>query len=101
MIVQVCRADGVVIGKFEEADFRHKIERGELPAGQYSYWHEGMPDWKPISEYKPPGRVTTILGSIPTREMKRAEFSKARTEQTSGLTKLKELLRPKGKGKKK
>jgi|ERR1041384_5025451 hypothetical protein len=99
MIVQVCRADGVVIGKFEEADFQKKIERGELPAGQYSYWHDGMPDWKPISEYKPPGRVTKILGGIPTREMMRAELA-ARTEQNSRLTKLKQLLRPKGKGKK-
>ena len=91
MIVQVCRADGVVIGKFEEADFREKMQRGELPAGQYRYWHPGMTEWKPISEYKPPGRVTTILGNIPTREMKRAEL--AGKSQHQRKTFLKKIFR--------
>jgi hypothetical protein len=75
VIVQVCRADGVVIGKFEEAAFREKMRCGELPttSGQYSYWHEGMTDWKPLSEYRPPGKITKILGDIPTREMRRKQ----------------------------
>jgi hypothetical protein len=88
----------VVIGRFEEADFREKINRGELPAAQYSYWHEGMPGWKPVSEYRPPGRVTTILGNIPTREMKRQELA-AKTQRNSFLGDLKNRLRPKGKRK--
>ena len=76
MIVQVCRADGVVVGKFDEAAFQDKMRRGELPtaAGQYSYWHEGMTEWKPISEYRPPGMITKILGDFPTREAKRQQL---------------------------
>jgi hypothetical protein len=66
MIFHACRADGASIGQFEGADFREKIHRGELQPDHY-YWREGMADWKPISEYRPPGRVTKILGSIPTR----------------------------------
>ena len=72
MIVQVCRADGVVIGKFEETAFQDKMRRGELPAasGQYSYWHEGMSDWKPLSEYRPPGKITKILGDMEMRRQR-------------------------------
>ena len=85
MIVQVCRADGVVIGKFEQADFQEKMRRGELPAasGQYSYWHEGMAEWKPLSEYRPPGKITNILDNIPTREQKRQQVH-ALTASKSG-----------------
>jgi hypothetical protein len=76
VIVQVRRADGVVIGKFEQADFQNKMMRGELPvgSGQYSYWHEGMSEWKPLSEYRPPGKITKILDEIPTRELKRQQL---------------------------
>ncbi len=88
----------MVIGKFEEADFREKMQRGELPAGQYRYWHEGMPEWKPISEYRPPGRVTTILGNIPTREMKRQQMA-GKAPRNSFFGDLKDRLRSKGKKK--
>jgi hypothetical protein len=84
MIFHACKADGASIGQFEEADFREKISRGELLPGHY-YWCEGMADWKPISEYKPPGKVTTILGSIPTRETRRAALSKARISPLNRL----------------
>jgi hypothetical protein len=69
VIVQVCRADGVVIGKFEEAAFQDKMRRGELPvaSGQYSYWHEGMSEWKPLSKYRPPGKITKILEELKMR----------------------------------
>ena len=67
--MQVCRADGVLIGKFEETVFQDKMRRGELPvaAGQYSYWHDGMTAWKPISEYRPPGKITNIIREMETR----------------------------------
>src|ERR1700752_1644576 len=73
MIVQVCRADGVVIGKFDEADFQARIRHGEFPvrSGQYSYWYEGMTEWKPLSDYKPPGKITKILGEM---EMRRQQL---------------------------
>lgn len=85
MIFHACRADGASIGQFDEADFREKIVRGALSPNDY-YWREGMTDWKPISEYRPPGRVTKILGNIPTREAKVAALSKSRNTL---LTKLK------------
>jgi len=87
MIFHACRADGVPIGQFEEAEFRKKILRGELQADHY-YWREGMADWKPISEYRPPGRVTKILGNIPTREAKLAALSELRDTPLKKLKKL-------------
>ena len=87
MIFHACRADGASIGQFEEADFREKIVRGELHPGHY-YWCEGMPDWKPISEYRPPGKVTKILEKIPTREKRRAALSKPRSTPFNRLKKL-------------
>jgi hypothetical protein len=98
VIVQVCRADGVVIGKFEEAAFQDKMRRGELPvaSGQYSYWHEGMANWKPLSEYRPPGKITKILGDFPTREMRRQQLksssSTSEPPQGSVLKKLTSAL---------
>ena len=82
--MQVCRADGVVIGKFEQADFQEKMRRGELPvaSGQYSYWHEGMTEWKPLSQYRAPGKITDILEHIPTREVRRQQLRSAAS--TSG-----------------
>jgi hypothetical protein len=82
--------DGVAIGQFDDSHFRDKIVRGEI-SGDHYYWHAGMADWKPISEYRAPGRVTTILENIPTREMKRAELSKANRD--TPIKKLKRLLR--------
>ena len=93
MVVQVCRADGVVIGKFEEADFQDKMRRGELSAssGQYSYWREGMTEWKPLSEYRPPGKITKILGEM---EMRRHQLkSSAPSSEAPRSSVLKRLTR--------
>jgi hypothetical protein len=93
VIVQVCRLDGVVIGKFEEAAFQDKVRRGELPAasGQYSYWHEGMSDWKPLSEYRPPGKITKILGDM---EMRRQQLkSSSPSSKPPSRSVLKKLTR--------
>ena len=101
--MQVCRADGVVIGKFEQADFQDKMQRGELPvgSGQYSYWHEGMSEWKPLSEYRSPGKITTILGEIPTRKMRRQQLkspsSSSNPPKRSVLKKLTSAFRAKKK----
>jgi hypothetical protein len=92
VIVQVCRADGVVIGKFEETAFQDKMRRGELPTtpGQYSYWHEGMADWKPLSEYRPPGKITKILREM---EMRRHQLKSSPPGSNPPQTVLKKLKR--------
>jgi hypothetical protein len=77
----------VSIGQFEEADFRNKMLRGELQSDHY-YWCEGMTDWKPISEYRPPGRVTTIIGNFPTRKTAKAAASSGGSRPLKGLKKL-------------
>ncbi len=46
-----CRADGTQLGEFSEADFHDKVSARELSPEDY-YWHEGMPDWKPIADYR-------------------------------------------------
>ena len=96
MIVQVCRADGVVIGKFEEAAFQDKMRRGELPvgSGQYSYWHEGMSEWKPLSEYRPPGKITKILEEMKMRRLK-SSSPKSNPPQGSVLKKFTSAFRTK------
>jgi GYF domain 2 len=90
MIFHACKADGASLGQFEEADFREKVLRRELQPDQY-YWREGMTDWKPISEYRPPGKLTTIIGNLPTGKTLRAAASSR--GQNTPLKKLKRLLR--------
>jgi len=89
MIFHACKGDGASLGQFEEADFREKVLRHELQPDHY-YWCEGMTDWKPISEYRPPGRITAIIGDLPTRKTAGPVLlSKA---QTTPLKKLKALF---------
>jgi hypothetical protein len=90
MIFHACTADGASIGQFEEADFRAKVLRHELQPDCY-YWCEGMTDWKLISEYRPPGRITTIIGELHTR--KTANPVPPSKAQDTPLKKLKGLLR--------
>jgi hypothetical protein len=96
VIVQVCRADGVVIGKFEEAAFQDKMRRGELPAasGQYSYWHEGMTEWKQLSEYHAPGKITKLLEEMTMRRLK-SSSPKSNPPQGSVLKKFTSAFRAK------
>jgi GYF domain 2 len=90
MIFHACKADGASIGQFEEADFREKILRHELQPDHY-YWCEGMTDWKLISEYRAPGRITTIISDLHTR--KTASAVRPSKAQNTPLKKLKGLLR--------
>jgi GYF domain 2 len=87
MIFYACKADGASLGQFEEADLRARILRGDLQSSDY-YWCEAMTDWKPISEYRPPGRVTTIIRNLPTRKMTRAAPPPARNTPLKRLKKL-------------
>ena len=95
MIIQVCRADGVVIGKFEETAFQEKLRRGEFPvaSGQYSYWHDGMADWKPLSEYHPPGKITKILQEMQSKRQRLKSSSSSRNPPNSRESVLKKITR--------
>ena len=64
MIIHVCGSDGQSVGEFEEADFRDKLFAGAILADSY-YWHEGMEDWRPISEYRALAKTQRISFAPP------------------------------------
>jgi hypothetical protein len=66
MTFHVCAVDGTKLGEFSEAEFQQKISSGELRTENY-YWHEGMVDWKPISEYRLLAKTQRISFHPPTR----------------------------------
>jgi GYF domain 2 len=66
VIFHACRADGTKLGEFGEPDFQAKVFAGELTPADY-YWHEGMPDWKPISEYRLLAKTQKISFAPPMR----------------------------------
>ena len=65
MTVHVCWSDGQRLGEFEEAEFRDKIFAGELQPDNFFYWHEGMADWKPISQYRALAKTQRIVTAPP------------------------------------
>jgi hypothetical protein len=77
--VHVCGSDGQPIGQFEEADFRDKIFAGELLTDSY-YWHEGMTDWKPLSEYRALAKTQRISFTPPVRRTIRIATETAQTD---------------------
>jgi hypothetical protein len=90
----VCRIDGSQLGEFTESEFQAKVSAHELTAEDY-YWHDGMPDWRPISDYRllaktqrisfvPPMRTTVKISTVPPPEPK---------PRPKGLTKLLERIR--------
>jgi hypothetical protein len=64
MTVHVCASDGQQIGEFNESEFRDKIFASQLPSDSF-YWHEGMADWKSISEYRPLAKTQRITIAPP------------------------------------
>ena len=55
-----------MIGEFEEQDFIQACFGARLPPDCY-YWHEGMADWKPISEYRALAKTQRISFAPPMR----------------------------------
>jgi hypothetical protein len=49
--IHVCHSDGATVGEFSELVFRDKISSGELRPEDF-YWHDGMADWKPVTDYR-------------------------------------------------
>jgi len=66
VIFFVCRIDGTEIGQFEEAEFRDKVFSRQIKAQDY-YWHEGMADWRPVSDYRALAKTQRISFAPPMR----------------------------------
>ena len=67
MTFHACAADGTKLGELSESEFQQKISAGELRP-EHFYWHEGMADWKPISEYRLLAKTQRISFHPPTRK---------------------------------
>jgi GYF domain 2 len=86
MIFFACRIDGTKLGEFEEPDFQAKVSAGQLKSDDY-YWHEGMADWRPISDYRLLAKTQRISFTPPPRstmkiDMDAAEKSAGRESQS-------------------
>ena len=66
MIIHVCASDGQQIGEFGEEDFRENLFANRFPAEAF-YWHEGMADWAPISNYRALAKTQRISFAPPMR----------------------------------
>lgn len=62
----VNRIDGTRIGEFNEAEFREKVFARKIAANDY-YWHDGMADWRPVSEYRALAKTQRISFAPPPR----------------------------------
>jgi hypothetical protein len=59
-----CKAEGSSIGEFIEPVFREKVFRGELQQEDF-YWHEGMADWTPVSNYRAAQKTIVRAAAMP------------------------------------
>jgi hypothetical protein len=76
----VNRIDGTRIGEFNEAEFRDKVFARKIAANDY-YWHEGMADWRPISEYRALAKTQRISFAPPIRPTVRIDTRHTVSEQ--------------------
>jgi uncharacterized protein DUF4339 len=88
VIIHVCASDGERIGEFEENDFRDNLFGGRFPADSY-YWHEGMEDWRPVTEYRALAKTQRISFTPPMRRtvkinMEQEPAKPAKSEGTIG-----------------
>ena len=67
MVVHVCGSDGQSLGEFEEQTFIEHLFANKFPQDSY-YWHEGMADWAPISQYRALAKTQRISFKPPTRK---------------------------------
>ena len=76
--IHVCHSDGATVGEFSESVFRDKISSGELRSEDF-YWHEGMVDWKPITEYRAIAKTQKIaIAPPPSRPFEAEPIKTAR-----------------------
>ena len=76
MIFFVCRIDGTQVGDFEEAEFREKVFSRQIKSDDY-YWHEGMADWRPISDYRALAKTQRISFAPPIRPTVKIDMNKS------------------------
>jgi hypothetical protein len=74
----VCRVDGTQVGEFQEDEFRDKVFARQIKADDY-YWHEGMADWRPVSEYRALAKTQRISFAPPIRPTVKIDMSKVPT----------------------
>jgi hypothetical protein len=78
----VCRIDGTKVGEFNEAEFRDKVFARKITSSDY-YWHEGMADWRPISEYRALAKTQRISFAPPMRPTVKIDTHKVASQQQS------------------
>ena len=71
----VCRIDGTQVGEFGEEEFRDKVFARQISAADY-YWHEGMADWRPVSEYRALAKTQRISFAPPIRPTIKIDMDK-------------------------
>ncbi|MBA3607488.1 MAG: DUF4339 domain-containing protein [Verrucomicrobiota bacterium] len=59
--------DGVIIGEFNEQDFRDKVFRGEVRREDF-YWTEGMTEWQTVAHYRQGARTQVIRREPPPKK---------------------------------
>ena len=74
--IHVCASDGERIGEFDENEFRDNLFASRFPADSY-YWHEGMPDWKAIAEYRALAKTQRISFAPPMARTVRIKMERA------------------------
>jgi len=72
----VCRIDGTQVGEFNEAEFRKKFFARKIAANDH-YWHEGMADWRPVSEYRALAKTQRISFAPPMRKTVKIDMNTA------------------------
>jgi len=86
VIIHVCGSDGQPVGEFDETEFRDKIFAGAFLPDSF-YWHEGMADWKPISDYRALAKTQKISFAPPMARTVRIDMesieSKAPTREAN------------------
>jgi GYF domain 2 len=73
VIIHVCASDGQQIGEFGEEDFRENLFANRFAADAF-YWHEGMADWAPISNYRALAKTQRISFAPPMRRTVRIDM---------------------------
>jgi len=79
--IHVCGSDRVMIGEFEELDFREAVFNRRVPPDSY-YWHEGMEDWRPIAEYRALAKTQRISFAPPMKRTVKIDMEPVVTAQT-------------------
>ena len=86
-MVFVCHIDGTQVGEFPEPEFHKKVMAGEFGADDH-YWHEGMSDWRPISDYRPLAKTQRISFAPPPRPTVQIKTASAEGMQNAAKRKL-------------